>query len=259
MAVIKTKICSACEESIDYPWGKMPSSCPACGALYWDKPRDERVLFELQDEFFQERSNRTLGKIYERLFDYSQNMIKSLLRNKHILPEDDLVEKANDIANKIVEKYLKDENFSIKWSFGAMLSKIAKGILFRSRREESHLSLNAHVMDGDQEIEDNLFYKGFDPLIQHEENVEDSFLKNQDSAVGEAYNLIEKIYERISDTEEKEVVPLLYLIALKNRLYSPNHQFLENFFEYSGREVKENIRNTELLLHNYLKEAVRYG
>ena len=72
----KQKKCSNCKKYVTYEVSSLPESCPYCSSLFWNKPNEERILFNLQKEY----SNKNQIPFMERL--KSKNRYLSFFYNK---------------------------------------------------------------------------------------------------------------------------------------------------------------------------------
>ncbi len=256
MPVIYEKKCSCCKNLVIYEKGKKPSLCPFCEAEYWNKPKDERNLFILQDVYLNNgKKEEDLKKIFLSVLKYSKNIIKNSVKNKKFLESYDLEEKAEDITTIFIESYLKKTDFKVEHSFGGFLIRISKGVLYGNKQEDQTFSID-RIMSDNLSIATNPLFFIKDPSIQekYKDNVYDSYLKSHEAdLVRELYNLIEEIYKRISK-KEKFGNRLLYLLGLKNFLSINKNSFMFEFYSLSGNSIKQDIENTKLMMRRYLIE-----
>lgn len=250
----KQKKCSNCKKYITYEVSSMPENCPNCSSLFWNKPNEERILFNLQKEYLDSgRKIERLDPMYRHLIFYAGNIIKSILRNKHILPQEEFDEKAIDIASKVIERYLKDPEMNVRVSFGGLLIPVSQGVLFGSRKDDRHDSLNAKILDSKKELEESIDLIGYDPLFQRKHDFERKVIEESTTVINSTYDLLMNIYQRIHYTETSKSVSLLYLVAMKNRLFKNSNRLMDKFYEFSGNTVKDDVRKTELVLRDFLK------
>ena len=250
----KQKKCSNCKKYVTYEVSSLPESCPYCSSLFWNKPNEERILFNLQKEYMDSGRNvDLLDPMYRHLIFYSGNIIKSILRNKHILPQEEFDEKAIDIASKVIERYLKDPEMNVRVSFGGLLIPVAQGVLFGSRKDDRHDSLNSKILDSQKELEESIDIIGYDPLFQKKHDFERKVVDETNTVVSNTYDLLISIYQRIHYTETSKSVSLLYLIAMKNRLFKNSLRLMDSYYKFSGNVVKDDVRKTELVLRDFLK------
>lgn len=248
----KERVCSVCKTNIEYVHKHKPILCPNCNSEYWDKPKDERDLFLLQDEYINsDRDKEYLTPLYDKLFIYAQNIIKHKLRNKVILSQEDFNQKSNDIAIIMVERYLKYPEEKIETSFGGMMLKIANGVLYSKKGIDTTISLSQTFNDSEKEFVDTIYsysdnkelFDKYDP--QHNE---DNY--SMQDIVKEFEIVINKIYEKIR--KEHSSQNFLYLLGLKHFLTGHKEQFTRNFNNLISNKTKNNIEKTKLILRNYL-------
>lgn len=266
MASMRIKKCSACHTDVEYVFRQKPESCPVCGSVYWTLPKDERLLFELQDELFavdspsEEYRNAVISKMYKRLVVYARNIIKNEIKNKFTMPEDILNEKSIDLANKIAEKYLKDPEFEILHSFGGLMARIKRQVLYADAKEERHDSLNAHINSNDEyendELEDNLSYVGFQPIFNSTTlNDSEPEIEDTNKAVSNVFLVILAAFKVIKRRTKNSSAPLFFLTGMYNKLVSKNEAFLSDFFDYAGSNIEGYIKKVELALYDQLMEG----
>lgn len=252
---LKEKKCSNCSTFVEYPHKGKPELCPHCSAKYWDKPKDERDLFLLQDIYIENnRDKEYLSAIYEKLFEYSKNIIKHKLRNKKILSEEDFYTKANDIAIIMIERYLKNPTEQINHSFGGMMMWIANGVLFGGKKDDKVDSLNQTYMDSDKEFLDNLYNVS---SAEHEAMDKKDPQKSinhleKTSIPNEVVGIIDMIFERIY--KRKSSSNLLYLLGVTHFFSQQKESFIRDFNNLISTSTKRDIEHTKLIIRNYLKE-----
>lgn len=252
---LKEKKCSNCKSLIEYPHKGKPDLCPVCDAKYWDKPKDERDLFLLQDEFINNgRDSKYLGMMYEKLFEYAKNIIKHKLRTKKIISQEDFDSKANDIAIIITERYLKNPDEKINHSFGGMMMWIANGVLFGGKKDDKIDSLNDTYYDSEKELIDNIYNLA---SAQHEEmNKRDPqnsiSMINQTHLSKEMSDIIDKIYIRIR--KKKKSDNFLYLLGVSHFFSQKKDTFVREFNDIIPTSTKRQIEQTKLIIRNYLKD-----
>lgn len=252
---LKEKKCSNCKNVVEYSHKGKPDLCPYCGAKYWDKPKDERDLFLLQDIYVESgRKKEHLGNMYEKLYVYAENIIKHKLRNSYILPEENLKSKANDIALLMVERYLKKPNEKIDHSFGGMMMWIANGVLFGGKKDDMVESLNQKIYSSDKEVYDTL-YKISSQEHEHFLSGDPQtklHLMEKTNVAKEVSFIVDEIYQRIR--RKKSPSNLLYLISLHHFFSRKKESFIREFNNLISTKTKRDVESTKLVVRNYLKE-----
>ena len=260
----KPVVCSKCGMTEVYSRGKRPEVCPVCKSPYWLKPIDERVLFEYQDELkaapTKEEWSSILGKMYTHLAFYASNLIKNEIKNKFRMEEYLLQEKSADLANKIIERYLRDPDYLINFSFGGLMSLMMRGVLYGDAEEEKHDSLNAHISGGDgveeDEVEETLVYQGFTPIFSSTTFENDPpKLDTSTEVVDTLLSMIVAGYNVIRKHNKTSSLTLFYLVGLYTKITNKNEAFLASFFDYAGSKTENYIKHIELAMYNHLMEG----
>lgn len=259
MPAVYEKTSTCCNKLVVFERGSKPEVCPFCGTPYWDKPKDERRLFILQDEYIKNgRKHRDLEKIFFAVLEYAKNIVKSAVKSKKILSVDDLNEKAEDITTIFLESYLRNPEFEVKNSFGGLLLKYSKGVLYGSQEHDKNYSMDRIFADS-MTIESNPLFFIKDPEIRsrYSTDVHDEYLEiHQNDIVKEIYTVIEMIYERL-EVSETPSNRLKYLIGMKNFFELNKSSFMMEYYSFSGNRVKQHIENSKLLIRRYLLENQR--
>lgn len=243
------KTCTNCSNIVSYQHKHKPINCPHCGDKYWSKPKDERDLFILQDNYIENgRKKEDLGKMYEKLLKYSSNIIKHKLKSKKILSEEDFYDKSNQIALIMIERYLQDEKNLIDHSFGGMMMWVANGVLFGSRKDDQTTSLSAVLKDNKSEVLDSIYYLS-GSTFNNSLNENDLISSN---LVNEITNIIDMIYERTK--KKKNSQSLYFLIGLNHFLEPKKESFIREFNTLIANKTKENLEKSALVIRNYLIE-----
>lgn len=252
---LKEKTCSNCFKTIQFPHKGKLTNCPNCGALYWDKPKDERNLFLLQDKYIENgRKQEDLGEMYLLLLEYSKNIIKHKLRNKTILSQEDFDGKANDIAIIMIERYLKNPEEKINHSFGGLMMWIANGVLYGSKRDDRVDSLNQTYQDSEKEMIDNIYnissaeHQAMDSK-DPQKNVHDIY---KNSVTSEISNIVDMIYSKVHNS--KSTSSLYFLLGLNHFFNKQKDSFIREFNHLTSTKTKRDIENTKLIIRKYLKE-----
>jgi len=247
--------CMNCKEVSVYTRKTKPLECPICHDKYWDKPKDERDLFVLQDQYFSNnRDSKILGQMYTLIKTYSKNVIFNSIKDSYNLGLDTVEERTEDLAALLLEKYLKDKDFKVNYSFGGLLIRLSKGILYNKKVKENdqNSSLNAHLAEK-LTIESSPSYFINDPEAkkEYEKRVYTQYEKvSNDMLVSELEELISKIYDRII-VSEKRRDSVLYLIGLKN-FFSGENDLMTEYYDFSGNRPRQLIENTKMFIRQYL-------
>lgn len=78
------------------------------------KKNHNDIFSQIQDTYLKTRSNSDLTKVYLVLVDYYKNLVLNYTHKKYLVWDDDtIMEKANDMATRIIERYLTKDSFKI--------------------------------------------------------------------------------------------------------------------------------------------------
>lgn len=281
---IRRKFCHVCKRQLSFSIEHQPELCPYCNAKYWNKPRDERKLFILQDKYLESRrDSKYLGEMFLVIQSYAEILIKKRLRGKCVLKRYAIEEKASDAATKLIEQYLKRPTYEIATSFGSLLNRILNGVLYgnQQKREDKNVSLNSKVY-GHSELGDNM--ERLAPSIRSSSSDQDqnskdcredisetrkappltpSYLQFDDSSFSnilkrnfshEAPAVIESIMKAVRRNQGSQN-SILLLIVFKNRLFRKPHPVTaKKIYRTYGLQLRENLDKTEMVIREFLKE-----
>jgi len=247
------KACIECGTEFGFKPEDRPKACPNCGALYWWNPQDERVLFLEQEKFLESgRDPSALSGIYQPLLRYSENLIKNKMRNKFFVDPDYIEQKSDEVAIKVIERYLSQPDFKIETSFGGLMSKLVLGVLWgKSRKLDREESLNQKIYQGDLELQNRIFGQVKDSLTsQFQDQKIEKVLDSEEDLLGDLRIIVDKIYERVWEPRSSD--NLLFLLGLQFFLEKKNSDFQKSFFGLAGSRTRKNVESTKLVLRNYL-------
>lgn len=251
----KERVCVVCGKTIIYQHKHKPELCPFCKDPLWDKPKDERDLFLLQDIYIKNGCNKDdLGPMYLKLLSYAKNIIKHKLRNKVILSLEDFNEKASDIAIIMIERYLKNPKERINHSFGGMMMWIANGVLYGQKKDSNTLSLNETLFDNSNELIESLqFFSHSEVHELYKYDPQNKILNQSTLNIKKGlHRIIDYIYS-IFSKEKKSTEHFFYLIGLRHFLDNKKDFFMREFYNLVSSKTVHRIEKTKLSLRNYLK------
>ena len=259
------RICSACGKETSYGRKDKPKDCPFCHDIYWDKPKDERDLFILQDQYIESgRPNEILGRMYEKMVIYSENIIKKELKKSGMLISKDLLqEKAESMAIKLVERYLKNSNSIIQFSFGGILKKISTGVLYstKAKQADQEISLEMSLAE-DFSMMDNPSYFIKDPVAKrefersYERDAYEEYDKQYFHEISdEILSLITGMNDRIRYSQNTEN-SLYFLIGLRNFLDKKKIVSMDLYYDSCKNQDRQNIENAKMILRRYLLDRI---
>jgi len=250
----KAKICSSCKQKIQYT-SEPDLFCPKCNTKYWYMPEDEAILFALQDKYIESgRDSKYLGEMYLVLIEYSKNFIKNKMKNKFLVSQEYLEEKAIEITYKVINKYLENPNYVFKVSFGGMMKYIVLGVLWGSnkRKEDKIESLSKSIYKKDNTeleeilINDTLNWQNLEKSYEAIDNSSSSLYK-------EISYILDIIYNKIRNRDGEP--NLYYLNGMLLFFNKKGDKFMRNYYDIAGNSVKKDIENAKLVIRNYLNEG----
>lgn len=258
MAKDSMKECTVCKMEIYFSRKEKPENCPFCGEPFWDKPNDERQLFILQEIYIRNgRDPEDLGPMYLKLIDYSKNIIKHKLRNSYILPAEDFNSKSISMSLIMIERFLKDKESRIQYSFGGMLQRIANGVLFGEKKDDQVDSLNDILFDGAPEVLDSLkslTNERCEKLFSYDPQSSDNLMTEND-LIKDLKRIVDLIYNRVY--KKKSSQNMLFLVGLNHFLTKKKDTFMREYNNIIYNQTRRNIENSKLVIRKYLLEQVR--
>lgn len=260
------RVCTACGKVSYYGRKDKPKVCPFCYDVYWDKPKDERDLFLLQNEYLLSNyDSKILGKMYEKFVAYSENIVKKSLKGSgKLLSREDLTEKSESIAIKLVERYLKTPGSIVENSFGGMLKLISRGVLYaeKVKRVDKETSLEKQI-DEDFVMLDNPAYFIKDPVAKrdfetkYELDAHDELAQQTACAISqELMQLINGMTNRIRNSQDSDN-SFYFLIGLKNFLDPKKVVEMDQYYDFCKNQDRVNIENAKLIIRKYLLDRMR--
>lgn len=244
--------CIICEKETKYRRKYRLKKCPHCHSSdpYWDKPKDEYILFHLQDKYLETKSKDVLGEIYSILLVYTKKIINNyLLKGKKWLSKSELYQKAHDSVCKIIEYYMEKPEFKIDNSFAGYVLMVSKYFLFSKRKEDENDSLN-HIIDDNKENQENVHNnsRSLQDIIDFD--YEKIFKEDMSEILLEKINYIfNKTIDKISKKSKLE--SLYTIIGLYH--YISNSKFINEYYEYFGNNIKNYVDNIMYIVYNTIK------
>lgn len=251
------KKCGYCEKMISWEHGSCPDNCPKCNAIQWRKPRDECLLFNLQEDYLKTKDEKILGKMYLIMYQYAQKIILKQLPYKY--DESKLEEKTEDAVTTIIKYYLLKPNYKILHSFGGMLFGPTRQELFKKKQQDIdnyEMSYDNFISDSDDK---STFKDKISSDILHDDDKYTRDLiniHNREYLVKELSRFINEIYRKISTFHgiEKGV---LSLILLHHFLNGEKEEFFDNFYLTYGTDLKDLIEKEKLILLEYIEDLMK--
>ena len=178
------------------------------------KPKTELELDALQKEYLETKSEVAWKKMYEIMVSYARSLTLKMTKGRKFLDGDHILGVAVDSATKIMSRYLTQEDFYIKDSFGGLLKWKVLETLYdaKQRKADGVLSLNQTMSRGNSDntaelgdLSEKFHLQSFSPLESYEpelaiDTAEDFFkivqktLKDFDQAVPYRLRVLARAY-----------------------------------------------------------------
>lgn len=249
-------ICRACSHEIVYE-ETPPVACPNCNQTYWNKPGDERTLFQLQEIFLVSRDKDVLGKMFEIIKRYSSNLIKKRIRTSgrrgiQASIVDDL---SHEAAYKFINYYISNVNFKIGDSFGGYINLFLGGVMNPVDQHDLHSEFSL-----DEQFSEDAKTTA-DTKLERPSSIQASW---QEKLISAPHEIAEsRISEMLSTIDQKVFshqgwsASMLFVVGLhckfKDRRAIKKLSHLQ--VKYGNLPVLENLERAELMVRTSLVEG----
>lgn len=241
---IYTRICPGCKKVVSFTRKTKPAVCPFCHDKYWDKPRDEYVLFKAQEKWISGgRDPKGLGAMYPMLLSYSSTLVKSALRNRVVLSEEDIGDKASDMALTVISSYQKNACYEVTGSFGGLLTKIRLGVMFSDsvQNDDKTLSLDYELKEN-MNLMDNPSLFINDEKEKYEKDAYKEFEKSSYKDIPkDVCNLIFEEFRKMREGRDDRKDALLFLVGIRNVLGKSRINDMNDLYDMYGTKIKEDV------------------
>jgi hypothetical protein len=257
-----------CGNRVEWLHGKAPEVCPYCRDKYWQKPMNEYKLFHLQDKFIAdfEKTGSTciLGeKMFPLLVEYAENLIKLLLKGKARISPENLYEKANDAATRLVEVILKTPDHRMRISFGGYLKRLCKSEAYTDQENDKMYSMD-YLIGDETEFGSTISRKEIHTAEDGERVEETLTLNNRHDDTEQPGNdiacelcgLIGKTASIIKGNTHSLETSLLYLIGLHHKLNKLDDTKMAEFYGEAGTSIRDFVEKGELVVYNHLRQTM---
>lgn len=248
------KKCPLCDKQITWIHGSKPILCPHCQAVRWDKPKDEAILFNLQEKFKINRDEKILGQMYLKMLPYAQKIINRQLGGCVRYDEEKLEEKAEDSVTTVISYFLRRPDFYITESFGFQLLKAAQQQLYRKKQQDidkKEFSYDAPVKDGETNtFKDKITEDSIEAGSKYSKDIIN--MSNRAYLVKELSEFVDKIYNSIAEHRGIDEA-LLALILLHHYLNKKKDSLFNEFYDRYGSELKESFELEKIVLMEFLE------
>lgn len=227
--------CKACKMSFKITdkeekkeWWEGEQRCPYCGELYCTKPKTERHLFKLQDEYYQNDKNiEILNELSSILLVYCESLLKKFFPG-HLMNEGKLVYYSSNAVSFVIEEILR-RNVVIKHSWAGMLiRKIRQSLYSKQEQLQDDMSLN-------WEFEDSHEIEYSDPKAKDfTEQLEEQEIKKELYKLCECI-LLEDLFG-LSEYENYVRLVALHLYFVKGERYA-DRLFTDKTCQKRGKEA----------------------
>ena len=243
---------SCCGTLHQWAYGEKPETCPACGAIYWDKPKHEYHLFVMQDDWFKNGNRRVLDKMFEVMLDYSRIIVAGTFKASNVtVTQEYFDDTCRDIAYKLLEFPLLNKRINL--SFGAMIHKIKLGPLYKDQHTYQTLSLNDKEPGEKAEFWEKQTTK-IDTLVTHENHLESQAFQDNTRMSEELTKITEYVHELVH-FNSGSTGSLIFLSGLVSRLSKRPAMYMNKFYAEFGNQARDYIEKAELAFFAYLKDV----
>jgi hypothetical protein len=249
-----SKKCGVCQKNVTWIHGSKPEICPLCSAIKWDKPKDEAVLFNLQEKYLENRDEKILGQMYAVMIPYTHKIINKLIGGNIHFDEDRLEDKIEDTITQFISYYLRKPNYKITESFGFQLLKSAQQQLYRKKQQDIdrlEMSYDAPLKGGEDKTFKDKISEDFEDGNKYSREIVD--LSNKMFLVKELSLFVDKIYNSIAKNRGIDEA-ILSLVLLHHYLNKKKECFFDEFYNYYGSDLRESFELEKIVLLQYLEE-----
>ena len=243
--------CGLCQEKVIWAHGDRPEVCPLCGAIMWDKPKDECYLFNMQKKYVETKDEKYLGEMYKRCFEYGKRIARKMLSIK--LDEEVFEERVQDAVTTFIMYYLRKENYYIEISFGYQILKAIQQQFYRKKQkdiDQKEISYDVPIKDVEKTFKDKIS-EDFDDGNKYSNEAFDK--TNKKFLIDEISNFVDKVYNIMATNKGVESA-VLSMILLHNYINKKKDVYFENFYKHFGYEIKESFETEKLVLLEFLEE-----
>lgn len=245
--------CSLCGKENTWPHGSKHSNCQKCSAVHWDKPKDEALLFNLQEEWLQTRDKNVLGKMYLAMKPYAERIILKQLPFKY--EDSKLEDRVEDTVTTVIKFYLLKEDFKVLHSFGGTLFGPSRFELYNKRQK--NIDMNEMGYDNFIGDEDKTFKETIASDTLHDD---DKYTKelvnisNKEFLIKELSRFTNEIYKIIYKNYGINKA-ILSLIMMHHFLEKKEEDFFDRFYNAFGTNLHEFLENEKIVLLQYIRDA----
>jgi hypothetical protein len=222
------------------------------------KPDTEQQLFVLQLIYSTTHDEAIWQKFYLVLYNYVNSLILQLNVGRTFVDGETINQKTSLATSKFIENYKKDPNFSIQASFAGHLKYKAMEVLWGTKKEDVHLSLNSLIGDSTKELEDGAEALNFQQLgsgyVQDSLSIEDEFTKEN------AYDKVEEMLKEFDEVIKNPKLRVLLRFYLLIEMRGPKTKHVRDFFYDNYLKTREKIlfKTVRLEFYNRILKNSKY-
>lgn len=145
---IKCNVCGKINVFLSEDYDEDLIICEYCNSLKFTKPKNESILFSLQNRYLKTRNSDILGKMYLIMYDIAYNLTTKKLPNSRKFQIEYIEDKTSETVEKIITYYMTKPNFRIDNSFTGYISQVVLYPLFNKQtkqRQQSEISIEAII------------------------------------------------------------------------------------------------------------------
>jgi len=250
---IHSRKCSICGKLNKWEHGRKHLNCTKCNSIKWDKPKDEAILFNLQEEYLKTKDKNILGKMYLAMLPYAEKIILKQLPFKY--EETKLEEKVQDTVTTVIQHYLKREDFKVLHSFGGTLFGPSRQELYNKRQKDKdthEMSYDNFIGDEEKTFKDTISSEDFHDDDKYTRELVD--LSNRQFLIKELARFSNEIYKAVYKNQGINKA-ILSLVMMHHFLEKKDEEFFDKFYNIYGTHLHELLENEKIVLLQYVREA----
>jgi hypothetical protein len=261
----KPTTCKVCKHEFKHKspqdkeiWEDSKYPCPKCGELFVTKPKGERELFLLQDEFFEKgRDTEVMNRLAKYCLIYTQSIVKKYFSNCFSNTEE-LVYISDYAVSFVIENFYTKESFYIRGSWKGLLYKKIEQACF----SDKELPTAALILKKRKDIKEtfsiqSLYDDGHEIQIENPDTVlMDNVDKRMDNnmIINSIIQIIEIVKDRYSIEQSYKMIIALNISAKLNSLKRRNPDFwLDKYWKMWGNEGKTAFIEIKDIITNHLE------
>ena len=221
------------------------------------KPPTEILLDSLQEEYLLTRDEKIWQEMFTTCVPYAKSLILKKIKSKVFLEPDYIDECSVSVVLRFLNQYKTNKKFKVEHSFAGMMRFKVLEVLYGSKHEDDHVSLNYYMADDSKsELGDYLTKIGYTNVLNPNEekyyNPENIIYSGSDS-----YSSVKEVLRELDETisDNKRLQLLLRLRVIMMFRYPRSRHADSVFKKHFAKDYKEEciIDQTLLEIRNRLK------